>query len=471
MADGTTEKQDLKMSEGAPEGKKKISRSHVVLIIFAVIVTGLFVALIVWISLGAKVKDEKKKSGLKEIKVAIPTKIENGLCTVTLPEIERERYVKDEKGEGKIEKKKIAPALELVKVEAGSFLMSDPVTGGRERTPLKDSKYGYEVLLDAATGRCALVDVKTGKITDAKTGKALAADAVKSWKKLYAGNEVPHEITIANDYYIGRTEVTQLQWMAVMGVKDNGAEAGKNKKSYFLVKAGEDDPEGSDALPVEMVSWNEAMRFCERLNKGGFAPEGWMFTLPTETQWEFAARGGKKSRGFKYSGSGVLSEVAWCRSVVGESKKNRPVAQKKPNELGLYDMSGNVWEWCLDDYVDDSSKAVPEFTRGNDNGGAFRVMRGGSWYTADEACTPTVRSPISPAGYGLFLGFRVALVKKTAAVKPAATEAKPVPTKAKPAEVKPVPTKKTPAPTKAKPAEVKPVPTKAKPAVAPAAAK
>ena len=415
MADETT-KQEIEISESAPAGGKKLSRGHALLIFIAVAAAGLFVALIVWILLGAKVKDEKKKAtGLKEIKAESPAKFANGLCKVTLPEIERERFVKDEKGEGRIEKMKIAPALELVKVEAGNFMMSDPVTVAGERTPLKDSKYGREVLMDVGTGRCALVDAKTGKFFDAATGKVIAADKVKGWKKLYAGSEVPHAVGIASDYYLGKTEVTQLQWMAVMGVKDNGAEAGKNKKSYFIAKAGEDDPDGSDDQPVEMVSWNEAMRFCERLNEGGFAPAGWMFTLPTETQWEFAARGGKKSRGFRYSGSGDLAEVAWCRSAVGEDRKNRPVGQKKPNELGLYDMNGNVWEWCLDDYADDSSKAVPEFTRGNDKGGIFRVMRGGSWYTADAACTPTVRSPMSPAGYGLFLGFRVALVKKPAA--------------------------------------------------------
>jgi formylglycine-generating enzyme required for sulfatase activity len=382
--------------------------------VVAVAAALLFVALIFWISLGAKLKDEKKKTGLKEIKAETPAKLENDLCSVTLPALRRERWIKDEKGEGKIVTKEVAPILELVKVEAGSFLMSDPVTRGGERTALRDSKYGREVFMDGATGRCALFDAKTGKYTDGATGKVVDAEKVKGWKKLYAGNEIPHEVGIAADYYIGKTEVTQLQWMAVMGVKDNGAGAGKAKKSYFLDKAAEELPEGSDDLPVEMVTWNEAMNFCERLNQGGFAPEGWMFTLPTETQWEFAARGGKKSRGSMYSGSGELTEVAWCKANVGEERKNHPVAQKKPNELGLYDMNGNVWEWCLDDYVDDSSQCVPEFTRGNDKGGIFRVMRGGSWYTDDAACTPTVRSSMPPAGFGLYLGFRIALVKKPA---------------------------------------------------------
>ena len=220
-------------------------------------------------------------------------------------------------------------------------------------------------------------------------------------------NEVPHRVTLTRDFYIGRTEVTQAQWKAVMG----------NNPSY---RKGDD-------LPVENVSWNEAMEFCEKLNRMGKAPKGWKFTLPTETQWEYAARGGNRSRGYKYSGSNNLDEVAWYYENAGDQRlqdsslsldklksnnnKTHPVAGKGANELGLYDMSGNVWEWCLDDYQKDSSRVKPEFDRGNDQEGSDRVLRGGSWLNYAGGCRSAVRSDGDPGGRGSNLGFRLALVR------------------------------------------------------------
>ena len=361
--------------------KKNISRANVILIVIGAVVAVLFVALIVWISSGAKVKEEKKKEEETKIKVETPAKFEGNVCVVPLPKLEREG------------REPVTPEFRLVKVEKGSFTMSEPPTA-------------------------YLVKVR-------KDGKTVEEKRVRE-------NEKPHKITFENDFYIAETEVTQAQWMAVMGIKQSGAEKGKEKKSYFTPKKDEDHPNGSDDLPVEMVSWDEAMKFCEKLNKSGFAPEGWMFSLPTETQWEYAARGGKLSKGYKYSGGNDLDEVAWCKSNnavprdrkltkaelkkdKGEREKNHPVKQKKPNELGLYDMSGNVWEWCLDDYRVDSSTAKAEFTRSSkDAGDTFRVIRGGSWYTDDAACTVTVRSQMSPGGRAFYLGFRVALVRKPA---------------------------------------------------------
>ena len=140
--------------------------------------------------------------------------------------------------------------------------------------------------------------------------------------------------------------MTQSQWKAAMGTAP----------SHFK----------GDDLPVENVSWNDAMAFCEKLNDMGKVPKGWRFTLPTETQWEYAARGGNKSRGYKYSGSDTADEVAWCDGEFAIG--THPVGKKKANELGLYDMS-NVWEWCLDDWKDDSSELTAEFVRKNDRGG------------------------------------------------------------------------------------------------------
>ena len=229
------------------------------------------------------------------------------------------------------------------------------------------------------------------------------------------GDEVPHRVTLTKDFYLGKTEVTQAQWKAVMG----------NDPSYFK----------GDALPVESVSWYDAMAFCEKLNEMGKAPKGYKFTLPTETQWEYAARGGRKSRGYKYSGSDNIGEVAWYYENSGDRRlderellkdftvdklvknlkdnncQTHPVAGKKANELGLYDMSGNVWEWCLDDYNSDSSKAVPEFARSaDDSRGSERVTRGGRWNFGARFCRSAGRGRGGPGARVIDVGFRLALV-------------------------------------------------------------
>ena len=199
------------------------------------------------------------------------------------------------------------------------------------------------------------------------------------------GNAREHEVTLTQNFYIGSSEVTQAQYQSVMG----------NNPSGFK----------GDDLPVEQVSWSNAMTFCAKLNKMGKAPRGWTFTLPTEAQWEYAARGGNKSRNFTYSGSNDFDEVAWHEGNSGE--KTHPVAQKKANELGLYDMSGNVWEWCLDLY-EVGYASDPEFLM--DNTGQFRVNRGGSWYYLAKFCSSSSRDCDAPGFCDDDVGFRVVLV-------------------------------------------------------------
>ncbi len=189
-----------------------------------------------------------------------------------------------------------------------------------------------------------------------------------------------HSVTLSG-YYIGKTEVTQALWKAVMG---------SNPSSFK-----------GDNRPVENVSWNDCQKFIRILN----SMTGQNFRLPTEAEWEFACRGGINSRGYKYSGSNYIDSVAWYDD--NSEQKTRPVATKLPNELGIYDMSGNVWEWCSDWYGGYSSSAQTN-PKGPDNG-SYRVNRGGCWYYYAGSCRSSCRSSYSPS-YGYFnLGLRLAL--------------------------------------------------------------
>ena len=202
-------------------------------------------------------------------------------------------------------------------------------------------------------------------------------------------NEIEHRKTLTKIFYIGKYEVTNEQWCAVMKVESPPS---KNKGAKY---------------PVENISWYEAMKFCEKLNQ--YAPPGWKFTLPTETQWEFAARGGNKSRGYKYSGSNNLNKVGWYAGNSGYS--THIVGRKLANELGIHDMSGNVWELCLDDWKAQTNNTRAEFSRlYGDKDGLKRVHRGGSWYDSDRKCRSASRDCRGPGRRYDTLGFRLVLV-------------------------------------------------------------
>ena len=195
-------------------------------------------------------------------------------------------------------------------------------------------------------------------------------------------NEKPvHQVTLTNDYYMGKYEVTQALWQAVMG----------SNPSNFK----------GDNLPVETVNWNDCQEFISKLN----SLTGRKFRLPTEAEWEYAARGGKKSRGYQYSGSSNISDVAWYDENSGS--KTHPVGTKQANELGIYDMTGNVWEWCSDWYGSYSSSSQTN-PMGSDSG-AKRVRRGGSWCYIARICRSSYRYGDAPDCRGLYLGLRLAL--------------------------------------------------------------
>ena len=190
-----------------------------------------------------------------------------------------------------------------------------------------------------------------------------------------------HQVTLTSDYYIGKYEVTQALWQAVMG----------NNPSNFK----------GDNLPVECVSWNDCQDFISKLN----SITGKVFRLPTEAEWEFAARGGKNSRGYQYSGSNNLADVAWYKDNSGS--KTHAVGSKQANELGIYDMAGNVCEWCQDWYGSYSSSSQVNPTGAN--GGSTRVRRGGSWYFIARGCRSSCHSDNSPGYRGNCLGLRLVL--------------------------------------------------------------
>ena len=181
---------------------------------------------------------------------------------------------------------------------------------------------------------------------------------------------------VSNDYYIGKFEVTQALWQAVMG-----SNPAKNK---------------GDNLPVEKVTWTECQDFIKKLNE----LTGKNFRLPTALEWVYAARGGSKSSGYKYSGSNKLSEVAWFDS--NSKDKTHPVGTKMPNELGLYDMSGNVWEWCQD--LGKSTKKSSKSLHG-----ASRILCGGSWSDNAKYCTSLYLDEKPESFYSIYMGMRLAL--------------------------------------------------------------
>ena len=201
----------------------------------------------------------------------------------------------------------------------------------------------------------------------------------------YDGEKPVHSVSLSN-YYIGETEVTQALWKAVMGSNPSNWQGG-----YFK----------SDNLPVEQVSWNDCQEFIRKLNQ----KTGKNFRLPTEAEWEYAARGGRKSKGYKYAGSNTIGNIAWYTDNSWD--RTHPVKGKAANELGLYDMSGNVWEWCQDWYGGYSSGSLSNPT--GPSTGSNRVLRGGGWYNRAGLCRVSIRSNGYPDSRANHFGFRLAL--------------------------------------------------------------
>lgn len=218
-----------------------------------------------------------------------------------------------------------------------------------------------------------MIAVKGGTFTMGATSEQTGVDSEES--------ELPtHSVTLSN-YYIGETEVTQELWSAVMG----------SNPSRFT---------GNMQRPVEMVSWYDCQTFISKLNE----LTGETFRLPTEAQWEYAARGGNKSKGYIYSGSNTIDDVAWYE--YNSSYTTHPVKTKAPNELGIYDMNGNVGEWCSDWYGSYSS--VAQTDPAGPSTGSYRVSRGGGWLGNASNCRVAYRNYNTPTNTYYDLGLRLA---------------------------------------------------------------
>lgn len=200
-----------------------------------------------------------------------------------------------------------------------------------------------------------------------------------------------HQVTLTNDYYMGETEVTQALWEAVTGYSPT-----VSGSSWSSAKG------IGNNYPAYYVSYEDVLSFLSKLN----SLTGETFRMPTEAEWEYAARGGNKSKGYQYSGSNTLGDVAWYRD--NSNSMTHVVKAKLPNEFGLYDMSGNVWEWCSDWYSDTYSSSSQIDPVGASSG-SYRVIRGGGWYNSAGGCRVANRDGDAPSRHNDGIGFRLAL--------------------------------------------------------------
>lgn len=204
-----------------------------------------------------------------------------------------------------------------------------------------------------------------------------------------------HSVNLSS-YYIAECEITQAQWRKVMGttVYQQRDKAGAG---WSMCGVG-------SSYPMYYVSWEEAQEFCRRLSQR----TGRKYALPTEAQWEYAARGGKYSRGCSFSGNYAIAKVAWCED--NSLNQAHPVKQKQPNELGLYDMSGNVREWCRDWYGGSYYSSSPQNNPTGPSSGNDRVLRGGSWNDLAVHCSVSGRFFSYSSDRYFVVGFRVVCI-------------------------------------------------------------
>jgi formylglycine-generating enzyme required for sulfatase activity len=231
-------------------------------------------------------------------------------------------------------------------------------------------------------------------------------------------NELPAHQVMVSDFYMGKYEVTVAEFEAFIAATGYQTDAEREGFSYVYIDDEEKryginwrhnaaeklwDDSVKYLYAVLNVSWNDATAYCNWLSE----VSGKDFRLPTEAEWEYAARGGNKSKGYVFSGSHNIEKVGWYRHDKFSEKESHKIGQKHPNELGLYDMTGNLWEWCNDiygkDYYKNSPSKNPKGPSESDIEVELRVIRGGGWCTNAKACRVSVREMDIPSfrcGYG-----------------------------------------------------------------------
>jgi formylglycine-generating enzyme required for sulfatase activity len=238
----------------------------------------------------------------------------------------------------------------------------------------------FVLLQSNCTAQGALADLQAGMVK--VQGGTFTMGCTAKQGDCAAASKPSHTVTVST-FYISKFDVTQAQWEAVMGTNP----------SHF---------NNCPNCPVENVSWNDAMAFIAKLN----AKTGKKYRLPTEAEWEFAARGGNNSKGYKYAGGNDIDAVAWYKGNSGG--KTQPVGQKQPNELGLYDMTGGVWQWCSD-WRDDKYYAIsPANDPRGPASGEVRVARGSCWNDIIQNCSVSLRGSDAPSVPHDVIGFRLA---------------------------------------------------------------
>ena len=316
----------------------------------------------------------------------------NGVAKTTLP-VGQHSFVVFcdgyESEEGTVKLKPSAPSnlqITLMKESIGAGIVNQQQSENQQssNTYVASSSNNSSGTPSVASGSNAIsIPVKDGisiEMVKVEAGTFMMG-ATAEMKDPYDWEKPVHQVTLTNDYYMGKYEVTQALWEAVMG----------SNPSHFK----------GDNLPVEQVSWNDCQEFISKLN----SLTGRKFRLPTEAEWEYAARGGKKSRSYQYSGSSNISDVVWYKD--NSANKTHPVGTKQANELGIYNMSGNVWEWCQDRYGSYSSFYLTNPT--GSYSGSLRVYRGGSWDCSARLCRSSCRLIISPDFHINGLGLRLVL--------------------------------------------------------------
>ena len=219
----------------------------------------------------------------------------------------------------------------------------------------------------------------------------------------YSDEKPIHTVELDN-FYISKYEITVLQYKEYC--KSTGvAFPGKPQKSWYVDHESAQNWVWKDKHPIVNISWYDAIGYCNWFSDA----TGETYTLPTEAQWEYAARGGNKSKNYKFAGSNDINQVAWYDETSGEVS-TKPVGKLKPNELGIYDMSGNAMEWCLDGYgVYHKKKEKNPIGK---EASSYKTIRGGSWYYVADFCKITQRDSPKPTTKKFDYGFRIVKIIK-----------------------------------------------------------